>query len=95
LNPKQTKKITWTLELVGELQRVPASYLKKLEGSDEIWEIRTEFAGDAFRLLCFWDSGALIIVTNGFAKKNEKTPPREIALAEQRKKDYFCRKKIR
>ena len=51
-----------------------------------------EFGGDAFRLLGFWDAGRLIILTNGFAKKTQKTPEREIKLAGQRKRDYLNRK---
>ncbi len=36
--------------------------------------------------------GNLVILTNGFAKKTQKTPPEEIELAEKRKKDYLRRK---
>ena len=71
---------------------VPRHYLKKLEGTDELWEIRAEFGGNAFRLLGFWDEGSLIILTNGFAKKTQKTPDREIDLAAQRRRDYLNRK---
>jgi phage-related protein len=93
LTAKQAQKVAWTLKAVRELNRVPSSYLKKLDGTDGIWEVRAEFGGDAFRLLGFWDSGALIILTNGFAKKTDKTPAREIALAEERKRDYLSRRK--
>jgi phage-related protein len=34
-----------------------------------------------------------VILTNGFAKKTQKTPDPEIALAEQRKRDYLSRRK--
>jgi phage-related protein len=94
LNAKQAQKIAWTLKAIRELPRVPSSFLKKLNGTDDIWEVRAEFGGDAFRLLGFWDSGTLIILTNGFAKKTDKTPTREIALAERRKRDYLNRKRM-
>jgi phage-related protein len=74
---------------------VPQQYFKKLEATDDLWEVRAEFGGNAFRLLGFWDEGRLIILTNGFAKKTQKTPEREIALAEQRKRDYLNRRKQR
>jgi phage-related protein len=92
LNPKQAQKVVWVLKLVKELPLVPKQYLKKLEGADELWEVRAEFGGDAFRLLGFWDAGNLIILTNGFAKKTQKTPERELTLATQRKRDYLNRK---
>lgn len=93
LGSKQAQKVAWVLQVVRELPRVPAPYLKKLEGTQNLWEVRVEFGGDAFRLLGFWDSGRLVILTNGFAKKTQKTPEREIALAEQRRRDYLSRKK--
>jgi phage-related protein len=34
------------------------------------------------------DKGSLVILTNGFIKKSQKTPDQEIALAEQRKNIY-------
>ncbi|MFZ0827038.1 MAG: type II toxin-antitoxin system RelE/ParE family toxin [Verrucomicrobiia bacterium] len=94
LNAKQAQIVLWVLRAVQELPRVPQQYFKKLEGRDDLWEVRAEFGGDAFRLLCFWDAGRLIILTNGFAKKTQKTPEREMALAEQRRRDYLSRKKV-
>lgn len=84
--------MAWVLKLVKELPLVPKQYFKKLEGTDDLWEVRAEFGGDAFRLLGFWDAGRLIILTNGFAKKTQKTPERELALATQRKRDHLNRK---
>ena len=89
------RKVTWTLRLLEELPIVPSQYFKKLEGTDDLWEVRAGFGGDAFRLLGFWDEGRLIILTNGFAKQTQKTPEREIALAEQRKRDHLNRRKQR
>jgi phage-related protein len=92
LGSKQAQKIAWVLQLVRELPIVPRQYFKKLEGSDDLWEVRAEFGGDAFRLLGFWEAGRLIILTNAFAKKTQKTPARELELAAQRKRDYLNRK---
>jgi phage-related protein len=92
LDPKHAQKVAWVLKLVKELPLVPKQYLKKLEGTDELWEVRAEFGGNAFRLLGFWDAGNLVILTNGFAKKTQKTPSREIDLAALRRRDYLDRK---
>ncbi|MDQ3131032.1 MAG: type II toxin-antitoxin system RelE/ParE family toxin [Acidobacteriota bacterium] len=67
---------------------MPIQYFKKLGGTNDIWEVRVDFGSDAFRLLGFFDKSNLVILTNGFAKKTQKTPASEISLAEQRKKDY-------
>jgi len=94
LGSRQAQKVAWVLQVVRDLPRVPQQYFKKLEGTVDLWEIRAVFGGDAFRLLGFWDSGRLVILTNAFAKKTPKTPEREIAQAEQRRRDYLSRKKI-
>ena len=72
LGPKQAQKVAWVLRMVKELPIVPKQYLKKLQGTEEIWEVRAEFGSNAFRLLGFWDEGQLIILTNAFAKKSQK-----------------------
>ena len=93
LGAKPAQKALWVLRAVRGLPRVPQQYFKKLEGTDDLWEVRAEFGGDALRLLGFWGEGRLVILTNGFAKKTQKTPEREIALAEQRKRDHLSRRR--
>jgi len=51
--------------------------------------------GDIIRLLGFLYSSRLVVLTNGFVKKTRKAPLKEIALAEQRKRDYIDRGKKR
>jgi phage-related protein len=92
LGGKQAQKVVWVLRLVKELPSVPQQYLKKLGHSEDIWEVRAAFAGEAFRLLGFWDEGRRMVLTNAFAKRSQKTPEREIEIAEQRKHDYLTRK---
>lgn len=53
-----------------------------------IREVCSSHGGNAVRLLGFMHEGTLVVLTNGFSKKSQKTPAQEIALAEQRKKDY-------
>ena len=81
------------MQLVEELDVVPRQYFKKLVDSEGICEVRIQFGNDIFRLLGFFDGGALLILTNGFAKKTQKTPPQEIALAIRRKDDYLARRR--
>ena len=89
---KLLQKVSWTIEVIESFRRVHSDYLKKLTGTDDIWEIRVQLGSDAVRLLGFFDGNDLIIVTNGFLKKTDRIPSKEIALAEERKKDYLWRK---
>ena len=93
LTGKQAQKVLWVLQLIEELESVPRQYFKKLLDSDEIWEVRIQFGNDTFRLLGFFESGSLLILTNAFAKKTQKTPQQEIALAIRRKNEYLARSK--
>jgi len=81
------------LQLIEELDIVPRQYFKKLVDSEGIWEARIQFGNDIFRLLGFFDGGTLLILTNGFAKKTQKTLPQEIALTVRRKEEYLSRRK--
>ena len=67
---------------------------KKLENTP-LWEFRTLYGGVAYRLLAFWDTEmeTLVIVTHGFIKKTQKTPAKEIAKAEEKRRMYFDFKK--
>jgi phage-related protein len=93
LTGKQAQKVLWVLQLIEELDVIPRQYFKKLADSEGIWEVRIQFGNDIFRLLGFFDGGTLLILTNGFAKKTQKTPPQEIALAIRRKEDYLARRR--
>ena len=86
------KKLNWTLQLIAEMERVPSKFFKHIEGSDGIYEIRAEYASKIFRVFSFFDKGQLVILLNGFQKKSEKTPKKEIELAEKLKKQYFDEK---
>ncbi len=90
---KQAQKVVWVLQLIEELAVVPGQYFKKLVDTEEIWEVRAQHGAETFRLLGFFDGSTLLILTNGFAKKTQKTPRQEIDLAIQRKYDYLMRKK--
>lgn len=93
LSPKQAQKATWVLRLIEELPTVPSPYLKKLVSTDEIWEIRVASGNNIFRLLGFFDGPKLIVLNHAFQKKTQKTPLQAIKIAEDRKKDYFARRK--
>ena len=91
LNDKQAQKVVWVLKIVEELGTIPTTYLKKLKSTNDIWEIRVQQSNNIFRLLGFKKEGKLIILTNAFTKKTQKTPKAEIVLAEKRKKEYLER----
>ena len=91
LSSKQAQKVLWVLRLIEELDLVPPQYFQKLVNTEDIWEVRVQFGGDIFRLLGFFAGSSLLVLTNGFAKKSQKTPRQEIASATRRKNEYLLR----
>jgi phage-related protein len=87
-NKKVKAKIVWTLDLIEELHRVPETYLKHIENTEGLYEIRVQLGSDIFRIFCFFDQGQLVVLVNGFQKKTQKTPKKEIEMALKIKAAY-------
>ncbi|MBR0282780.1 MAG: type II toxin-antitoxin system RelE/ParE family toxin [Oscillibacter sp.] len=72
------------LEVEGAQTRMPYSeYLK-----DGIFQIRAQQEGNITRVLYFFTVGKLVILTNGFTKKTNRTPSAEIERAKRYRADY-------
>ena len=85
---KVKDKIIWTFELIEELPQIPETYLKHIESTDGLYEIRVQAGSDIFRIFCFFDKGRLVVMAHGFQKKDQKTPKKEIEKALKIKKEY-------
>ena len=90
---KVREKIVWTFLLIEEMQQVPDTYLKHLEGTEGLYEIRIQLGTDIFRIFCFFDAGKLVVLANGFQKKSQKTPKKEIDKALKIMEEYYENKK--
>ena len=92
LNKQTTKvqnKIFKIIEVIETLERVPSNYLKHLIGTDGLYEARIQLGSNIWRVFCFFDSNQLVILLNGFQKKTQKTPKKEIERAERLMKEYY------
>ncbi|WP_431127647.1 type II toxin-antitoxin system RelE/ParE family toxin [Flagellimonas flava] len=87
--PKVQKKIEFVLDLVRFEPQVPIKFFKRLKGSEGIYEIRIITTFRSIRILCFLEGADLVILVNSFIKKTQKTPRKEIKLAEKLKKEYL------
>ena len=86
---KVKDKIIWTFDLIELIDKVPETYLKHLEDTDKLFEIRVQCGNDIFRIFCFFDEGNLVVLANGFQKKTQKTPKKEIEKALKIKIEYY------
>lgn len=90
---KVQDKIDWVIDLVRTLPMIPERFFKHLAGTDGLFEIRIKVGSDIFRVFCFFDEGNLVILLNGFQKKSQKTPKKEIKKAERLKQEYYEERK--
>lgn len=89
LDKKSVRKIIYNIDL-AEQTNDPWLF-KKLSG--EIWEFRTKYSGNQYRLLAFWDKrnneNTIVIATHAFIKKDSKVPKKELEKAEKIREKYL------
>ena len=86
---KVQEKIEYILKVIKTVVRVPEKFLKHLEGTDGLYEIRVEFESNLYRIFCCFDQDTQVVLFNSFQKKTQKTPKQELALAKKLKREYF------
>ncbi|MCR5833438.1 MAG: type II toxin-antitoxin system RelE/ParE family toxin [Selenomonadaceae bacterium] len=92
LDVKTRAKMISLMEILqekGTSLREP--YTKHLD--DGIFELRCSSSVNVSRALFFFYIGNKIIITNGFIKKTQKTPRKEIQLAKNRRTEYLRRER--
>jgi phage-related protein len=92
-NQKVKIKIQYVFELIKQVDRVPKKFLEHIEGTIGLYEIRVEYESNIYRIFCCFDEGQLVVLFNGFQKKSQKTPQREIDKALRLMNEYFSSKK--
>lgn len=94
LDVKMRAKMVNTIELLqnnGNDLREP--YSKHL--SEGIFELRAKVGSDTTRVLYFFYIDRHVVLTNGFVKKTNKTPKKEIDKAKKYRSDYLKRRERR
>ena len=90
---KVREKIGYVFRVVKTVEKIPEKFLKHLEGTEGLYEIRIEVGTNIFRIFCCFDKGNIVVLFNGFQKKSQKTPKQEIELALKLKNEYFNQKR--
>ena len=90
LKEKEQEKIQYGLLLLKTQDRLPKKFVKHIR--DGIYELRTEYGGNIFRVFFILDEGKIIVLFNGFQKKSQKTPLTEIDTALKIKEAYYADK---
>ncbi len=90
---KVRDKIIKVLDIIEQIERIPSTYLKHIEGTNGLFEVRVQLGGDIFRIFCFFDGDKLVVLLTGFQKKKQKTPKEEIRRAERLMDEYYKEKR--
>jgi len=67
-------KIGYVFRVIKLVEKVPEKFLKHIQGTDGLYEIRIEVGSNIYRLFCCFDKGNLVILFNAFQKKHRKHP---------------------
>ena len=91
LDEKARLKVSRTLDLLEAFGLEGAyPHVKKLTGTP-LWELRI-LGSDSIRILYITITGKIFLLLHGFKKKKQKTPPKEIKVAQERLREYQSRK---
>ncbi|RJO74426.1 MAG: type II toxin-antitoxin system RelE/ParE family toxin [Myxococcales bacterium] len=95
LVPKDKARVVRTVELLETFgPRLTEPYAKKIQGS-ELWELRVPSGSNAFRVFYVAWTGRTFVLFNGFRKKTQKTPLKELARAQRLLSEMKEREKTR
>ncbi len=91
LTEKEQLKIKYGLLLLKSHDKISTKFVKHI--SNGIYELRTLYNGNIFRVFFIFDDGNVVVLFNGFRKKTQKTPQNEIELAIRIKESYYADKR--
>ncbi len=87
------EKIEYVFKVVRTVDRIPQKFLKHIENAEGLYEIRIKVGSDIYRVFCCFDEGKIVILFNGFQKKSQKLPKKEIEKALKLKQEYIDKKR--
>lgn len=87
LTAKEREKVDYGLVLLKTQDRLPTKFVKYIR--DGLFELRTEYNGNIYRVFFVFDEGNIVVLFNGFQKKTQKTPSGEIVKALKIKDEYY------
>jgi len=76
------------IEIIETYQHVQKTYLAPIKTHKGLFEARI-IGSNIWRVFCFFDNGKLVVLLNGFTKKTQKTPKKEIDKAVRLMKEYY------
>ena len=90
LDEREARKIFYVIYVIDMLktqERLSTKFVKHVENS--IYELRVEYESNVYRAFFIFDTENVVILFNGFQKKTQKTPRKEIEQALRLRNEYY------
>ena len=91
LLPKELLKLNYIISLLETTDRMPTKFIKYIR--DGLYELRMEYDRNIYRVFFIFDKDCVVVLFNGFQKKTQKTPEKEIDKAIIIKDEYYADKR--
>jgi len=90
LNPKEQAKVLREVDLLTEFGfALGMPHIKKITGTDNLWELRIKQSSNNFRIFYFYFKNNKFILLHAIRKKTHKTPAKDISVALKRQAKYI------
>ena len=90
LSDKEQAKILREIDLLEEFGlALGMPHIRKMRGTQDLWELRVKHSSNQFRIFFFYFVDGQFVLLHGIRKKSDKTPMRDLRLAEARRQRYL------
>ncbi len=83
-------KFFYVFSMLETQERLSSKFVKAIR--DGLFELRVEYGSNIYRAFFIFDDGRVVVLFNGFQKKSQKTPQKEIEKALKLKEAYYADK---
>ena len=90
ISEAEARKVFYVIDMLKMRERLSTKFVKHVE--DGIYELRAEHRSNIFRVFFIFDEGNIVLLFNGFQKKSQKTPRKEIEQAKKLMIEYYAEK---
>ena len=91
LSNREIQKLDYIISLLETTDKIPAKFISFIR--DELFELRLKYGNNIYRVFFIFDEDCIVVLFNGFQKKTQKTPIKEIEKALQIKEMYYADKR--
>ena len=85
------RKVSYVLDMIKTQERLSKNFVKLIR--EGVYELRVSHNGNIYRAFFIFDDGNIVMLFNGFQKKTQKTPSKEIEKAITLKNEYYASKR--